>query len=70
MHASGGMDSRNRIELDATKAAKALRLTLPDLKKAQVSFFVKGSTLKGKEVKTEAQISIQHIGFSLSEFKN
>jgi tyrosinase len=70
MHSSGGMGSENKIRLDATKVAQALKLTLPDLKNAEVFFFVRGNTLNGKEVKTEAQLTMQHIEFSVDEFKN
>ena len=67
--ASGGMNNADKIELDATKVAKALKLTLPDLKNAEVFFFVRGNNLKGKEVKTAANITIQNTEFSIDEFQ-
>jgi Common central domain of tyrosinase/Polyphenol oxidase middle domain len=70
IHALRAMEGKDDIELDATKVAQALGLTLADLRKAEVSLFVRGSTLRGKEVKTEAAVRIQHLEFSISKFKN
>ena len=69
MHISKAKENKDRIELDVSKVAQALNLTLPDLKKAEVFFLVRGSSLNGIEVKTAAQISIQHIKFYVDEFK-
>jgi Common central domain of tyrosinase/Polyphenol oxidase middle domain len=57
------------VELDATKAASALGLTLPDLKNATVSFITRGATLNGKEETTEAQITIRQIRFSIDKYQ-
>ncbi len=70
MHPARRMEDLDQNELDASKVAQALGLTLADLKKAEVSFYVRGCTLKGKEVKTEAQLMIQQIQFYIAQFKN
>lgn len=59
-HANGAS-----TEMDATQAAKALGLTLPELRNASISFYVRGASLKGAEVATNAQLSIQRIKFAL-----
>ncbi len=69
MHILKAKENKDRIELDVSKVAQALNLTLNDLKNAEVSFFVRGVTLNGKEVQTEAQVTIQHIKFFVDEFK-
>ena len=67
--AAGGMNNTDKIELDATKVPKALKLTPTVLKSAEVLFFVRGNNLKGKEVKTQADITIQAIEFAFDEFQ-
>jgi hypothetical protein len=56
--------------MDATKAAAALNLKVKDLKNAELSFFVRGNSLDGKEVATSAQISIQNIQFLIRTYQN
>jgi tyrosinase len=51
-----GMENETRIELNASKAAKALKLTIADLKRAEISFYVRGNTVRGKEVTTASDI--------------
>jgi len=64
------MTENDNIELDATKAAQSLGLSkIRDLRKAKLSFVVRGNTLNGAEVKTEMQLSIQHIKFNILKFK-
>lgn len=67
-HTSKG--NNDKIQVDITKAAQALGLTLKDLKKAEVMFFVRGVSLNGKETTSQAQITIQRIQFNVAEFKN
>ena len=67
--AAGGMNNTDKIELDATKVPKALKLTPTVLKSAEVLFFVRGNNLKGKEVKTQADITIQDIESAFDEFQ-
>jgi Common central domain of tyrosinase/Polyphenol oxidase middle domain len=69
MHISKAKNNKDRIELDVSKVAQALNLTLSDLKNAEVSFYVRGSTLNGKEVPVTAQLTIQRIKFFTDEFK-
>ena len=69
MHILKTKENKDRIQLDVSKVAQALNLTLNDLKNAEVSFFVRGVTLNGKEVQTEARVTIQHIKFFIDEFK-
>jgi Common central domain of tyrosinase/Polyphenol oxidase middle domain len=70
VHAIRGQEVTNKTELDATKVAQALRLTLEDLRNAEVSFLVRGGTLRGVEVRAEARVTIPHIQFSIAEFRN
>lgn len=58
-----GMNNTDKINIDATQAAQALGLKLSDLKNVQVSFYVRGSTLSGKEIVTPLKISIASIQF-------
>ena len=62
-----GMGEPDDIELDASKAAQALGLTLADLKNAEISLVVRGNTLRGQEVKTEAKVTIQRTNFSIRQ---
>lgn len=62
-----GMGEPDDIELDASKAAQALGLTLADLKKAEISLVVRGNSLKGAEIKTEAKVTIQRTDFSIRQ---
>jgi tyrosinase len=58
------------IELDATRAAQALGLSLPALRDATLSFYVRGASLRGREVVTQARLTIKHIRFSVDSFEN
>ena len=62
--------SGDEAELDATKAARALRLTVTGLRNASVSFYVRGVSLHGVEVATQAQLAIRHIRFSVDKYQN
>lgn len=68
-HKMAGMKEMDEIELDASKVTQVLGLTPADLKKAEVSFVVRGNTLQGREVKTEAKITVQNINFSLHQMR-
>ncbi len=59
------MGDTEDTELDASKAAQALGLTLADLKNAEISLVVRGNSLKGQEVKTTAKVTIQRTNFSI-----
>lgn len=59
------MGEPDDIEMDASKAAQALGLTLADLKNAEISLVVRGNSLRGVEVKTEAKVTIQRTNFSI-----
>lgn len=60
----------DEVELDATKAAAALGLTLNSLRDASVSFYVRGVTLNRVEVGTDAEFSIRRIRFSVERAGN
>jgi Common central domain of tyrosinase/Polyphenol oxidase middle domain len=60
-----GMGEPDDIEMDASKAAQALGLTLAGLKNAEISLVVRGNSLRGAEVKTEAKVTIQRTNFSI-----
>ena len=64
-----GMGEPDDIEMDASKAAQALGLTLADLKKADISLIVRGNTLRGAEIKTAAKITIQKTNLSILQLK-
>ena len=70
MHALHGIRDSDEIELDATKVAQALGLTLDNIKNTEISFVVRGCKLNGIELKTEAQITIPHIQFSIDKYRN
>jgi len=70
IHALRPIAGKDEIELDASKVAKALKLTIADLKNAAISFYVRGASLDGREVKTEAKFTILHLQFSVAQLKN
>jgi hypothetical protein len=59
------MADKNTIELNASKAARALGLSIADLKNAEVSFFVRGNNLQGREVSTNSNIRAEGISFAV-----
>jgi tyrosinase len=59
------MADNNKIELNASKAANALGLRIADLKKAEVSFFVRGNNLRGQEISTTSNIRVEGINFAV-----
>jgi hypothetical protein len=69
-HSKNGIISGGTVDMDATKAAQALGLTLPQLREATLSFYVRGASLKGVEAVTRAQLNIRHIKFSLDSYGN
>lgn len=69
-HVMPGAMAGGTVDLDATRAAQALGLTLPQLREATLSFYVRGASLKGVEAVTRAQFSIGHIKFSVDSFQN
>jgi tyrosinase len=60
-----GMASETNIELNASKAARALGLSLADLKNADISFYVRGNTVEGKEVSTAASIRVTGLNLAI-----
>ncbi|MDZ4795509.1 MAG: tyrosinase family protein [Bacteroidota bacterium] len=60
-----GMASETRIELNASKAARALGLSMADLKNAEISFYVRGNTLRGKELNAAAVIKVGGINMAI-----
>ena len=60
-----GMGEDEDTEMDASKAAQALGLSLADLKNAEISLVVRGNSLKGVEVKTTAKVTIQRTNFAI-----
>ncbi len=58
------------VDLDITKAAQSLGLTLSQLKDATLSFYVRGASLKGVEAVTRAQLTIGHIKFSVDSYQD
>ena len=52
------MDHKYVMELDASRTAKALGLSIRDLKNAEISFYVRGNILKGKEIITSSNIRV------------
>jgi len=59
------MNDETKIELNASKAARDLGLSIDDLKRAEVSFFVRGNNMKGREVATAANIKVAGINFAI-----
>ncbi len=62
-----GMDSETKIELNASRTASALGLSIGDLKNAEISFFVRGNTMQGREIVTNANIRIESLNFAIEE---
>jgi Common central domain of tyrosinase/Polyphenol oxidase middle domain len=60
-----GMEDGTKLELNASRAAKALGLSIEDLKKAEVSFYVRGNTVKGREVSTASSIRVEGINLAI-----
>jgi len=67
-HSKAGEAEGGTVDMDATRAAQALGLTLPQLRDASLSFYVRGASLKGVESLTRAQLSIRHIKFSVDTY--
>jgi len=67
---SAGMAHRshkggNDLSIDASHVARSLELSLSAMKNAQLSFYVRGNTVRGKEVPTTADIRIKRTNFAL-----
>lgn len=60
-----GMASETKIELNASKAARALGLSMADLKNAEISFYVRGNTLRGKEIDAAADIKVGNMNMAI-----
>jgi tyrosinase len=58
------------IELDATKAAQALGLTIAGLRTAEISFITRGPSLNGTEVPTQTQLTVRRIRFAVDRYRN
>lgn len=67
-HAKEGEAIGGTVDMDATRVAQTLGLTLPQLREATLSFYVRGASLKGVESVTKAQLTIQQIKFSVDEY--
>jgi Common central domain of tyrosinase/Polyphenol oxidase middle domain len=65
----GQAENKIATMLDASNAAKAQRLTPADLRNATISLVVKGVEVKGQQVKSQADISIPNIRFSLQQLR-
>lgn len=59
-----GMASETKLELNASRTARMLGLNVADLKNAELSFFVRGNNLRGREVVTNANIRVEGITLS------
>ncbi len=68
-HTKAGELPGGTVDLDITKAAQALGLTLSQLREAKLSFYVRGASLKGVESVTTAKIRIGHIKFSVDSYQ-
>jgi Common central domain of tyrosinase/Polyphenol oxidase middle domain len=62
-----GMASETKIELNASRTVKALGLSIADLKNAEISFFVRGNSMKGREVRTTANIRVEGVNLAIEE---
>ena len=62
-----GMADESKIELNASRTAMALGLSIADLKNAEISFFVRGNSLKGRELNTEAKIRFEAVNLAIEE---
>lgn len=67
-HSKAGTTTGGTVDMDATRAAQLLGLSLPQLREASLSFYVRGASLKGVESVTRAQLHISHIKFSLDTY--
>ncbi|MES2848038.1 MAG: tyrosinase family protein [Bacteroidota bacterium] len=56
------------LEIDVTRTAQALGLTIPDLRNATVTFITRGLELNGREVRTTANVVVRHIRFSVDRY--
>lgn len=68
-HTKAGEPAGGTVDMDATRAAQALGLSIPQLREASLSFYVRGASLKGVESVTKAQIRINHIKFSVDTYR-
>lgn len=57
------------IEVDVTKAAQALGLTIQQLRNAQISFYVRGVSVNGIENLTQADITVRHIKVAVDKYR-
>jgi Common central domain of tyrosinase/Polyphenol oxidase middle domain len=60
-----GMENETKIELNASRAAKALGLSISDLKNAEISFYVRGNTVQGRELSTAAGIRVEGVNLAI-----
>lgn len=60
-----GMEDGTKLELNASRTARALGLTIEDLKKAEVSFYVRGNNVRGREVGTASSIRVEGIHLAI-----
>jgi tyrosinase len=65
-HAAGHKDHKeSKIEMNASRTARALGLSIEDLKKAEISFFVRGNSMQGREISTAADIKVEGLNFAI-----
>ncbi len=62
-----GMASETKIELNASRTARALGLSIADLKNAEISFYVRGNTVQGREISAAASIRVNGINLAIEE---
>jgi hypothetical protein len=55
------MASEMKIELNASQSARALGLKIADIKNAELSFYVRGNRVQGREIVTSADIKVERI---------
>ncbi len=59
------MAHQTKLELNASRAAHMLGLSIADLKTAELSFYVRGNNLNGREMATEANLQVGGITLAI-----
>jgi hypothetical protein len=59
------MDNMKDLSIDVSEVASKLGITIPQLKNAELTFFVRGNTLRGKPVSTNATFHTSGASFVL-----
>jgi Common central domain of tyrosinase/Polyphenol oxidase middle domain len=58
-------NNETKIELNASRTARALGLSIVDLKKAEISFFVRGNTIRGRVLNTATSIQVKGVNLAI-----